>query len=95
MTTITTDNGSELTPRQRAILGLVIHEFIQTAEPVGSRTLVDLYELGVSPATVRNEMKMLEELGFLTHPTHQPAVFPPTKGTVTSSNICCLTPACR
>ena len=58
----------ELTSRQEMILGLVVHEFVRTATPVGSRTLVEKYGLNVSPATVRNEMARLEELGYLTHP---------------------------
>ncbi len=58
----------ELTPRQQMILGLVVREFVHTATPIGSRALVEQYELGVSSATVRNEMALLEELGYLTHP---------------------------
>ncbi|RME82726.1 MAG: heat-inducible transcription repressor HrcA [Caldilineae bacterium] len=64
----TEERNGTLTPRQRIILGLVVQEFINTAEPVGSRYLVEHYDLKVSPATVRNEMKRLEELGYLTHP---------------------------
>ncbi|HEC33194.1 MAG TPA: heat-inducible transcription repressor HrcA [Chloroflexi bacterium] len=58
----------ELTPRQQTILGLVVQQFVETATPVGSRALVERYGLNVSPATVRNEMALLEELGYLTHP---------------------------
>lgn len=60
--------GGKLTPRQETILELIIREFVSTAEPVGSRKLVETYGLDVSPATVRNEMKRLEQLGYLTHP---------------------------
>ncbi len=49
-------------------MGLVIREYIASGIPVGSRAILDRYELGVSPATIRNEMAALEELGFLTHP---------------------------
>jgi len=59
---------SELTPRQQMILGLVVREYVRSATPVGSRTLVEKYGLGISPATVRNEMARMEELGYLTHP---------------------------
>jgi heat-inducible transcriptional repressor len=59
---------TDLTPRQRAILGLVVREYIREAAPVGSRLLVERYNLGVSSATVRNEMARMEELGYLTHP---------------------------
>jgi len=58
----------ELTDRQKTILGLVIQEYVQEASPIGSQALVERYELGVSSATVRNELARLEELGYLTHP---------------------------
>lgn len=58
----------DLTPRQQWILELVVREFVQTGAPVASRTLVEKYGLDISPATVRNEMARLEELGYLTHP---------------------------
>lgn len=51
--------------RQQEILNLIIQEYIKTAEPVGSRFLVENYNLGVSPATVRNEMAELENEGYL------------------------------
>jgi len=60
--------ASELNDRQRAVLGLVVKQYIETAQPVGSKAVVDQYGLGVSPATIRNEMALLEELGYLTHP---------------------------
>ncbi len=60
--------GGKLTPRQETILELIIREFVTSAEPVGSRRLVEAYGLDVSPATVRNEMKRLEQMGYLTHP---------------------------
>lgn len=58
----------ELNERKLKILQAIIGDFITTAEPVGSRTLSKKYDLGVSPATIRNEMADLEEMGFLTHP---------------------------
>ena len=58
----------ELSARRRTVMGLVIREYIASGVPVGSRAILDRYELGVSPATIRNEMAALEELGFLTHP---------------------------
>lgn len=57
-----------LTERRQTILKLVIQEFVDTATPVASETLVRKYRLPVSSATVRNDMAVLEELGFLTHP---------------------------
>lgn len=58
----------ELSERKLRILQAIIDDFIFSAEPVGSRTLSKKYDLGISPATIRNEMADLEELGYLTHP---------------------------
>lgn len=58
----------DLSERKLKILQAIIADFIRTAEPVGSRTLSKNYDLGISPATIRNEMSDLEELGYLTHP---------------------------
>lgn len=58
----------ELNDRKLRILQAIISDFILTAEPVGSRTLSRKYDMGVSPATIRNEMSDLEEMGYLTHP---------------------------
>lgn len=58
----------DLTERQRQILKSIIEEYMNTAEPVGSETLEKKYNLGVSPATLRNEMVRLTELGFLKKP---------------------------
>ncbi len=54
--------------RKLAILKLIIDDFINTAQPVGSRTIAKKYELGISSATIRNEMADLEDLGYLTQP---------------------------
>lgn len=58
----------DLNERKLRILQAIIGDFIRTGEPVGSRTLSKKFELGVSPATIRNEMSDLEDMGFLTHP---------------------------
>ncbi len=58
----------ELTERQKLVLTLVIHEYIRTATPVGSQHVVDHYHLDLSPATVRNEMAVLTESGYLRQP---------------------------
>ena len=55
----------ELNPREREILHAVVRNYITTAEPVGSRTVVKRYDMGLSAATVRNVMADLEELGYL------------------------------
>jgi heat-inducible transcriptional repressor len=59
---------NELTERQKLILALVIRDYIETAQPVGSQHLVDSYSLNVSSATVRNEMMALTEMGYLRQP---------------------------
>jgi heat-inducible transcriptional repressor len=58
----------ELSERQKLILTLVVHEYARTADPVGSKTLVDQYKLDMSSATIRNEMGMLTEQGYLRQP---------------------------
>jgi heat-inducible transcriptional repressor len=58
----------DLTDRQRLILSLVIHEYIQTATPVGSKHMVDQYHLDYSSATVRNDLAELTEMGYLRQP---------------------------
>jgi heat-inducible transcriptional repressor len=55
----------ELNERERLILHAVVHSYITTAEPVGSRTVVKRFGMDLSPATVRNVMADLEELGYL------------------------------
>lgn len=56
---------NDLTPRQINILKKIIEEYIETAEPVGSESLDKKFNLGVSPATLRNEMAELTDRGFL------------------------------
>ena len=57
-----------LSERQKLILALVIRDYIDTAQPVGSQRLVDHFSLDVSSATVRNEMVALTEMGYLRQP---------------------------
>lgn len=59
--------GAELTPRQRAVLELIVHEYVQSGRAVGSKTLVERYPIGVSSATIRNEMAELEAAGYISH----------------------------
>ncbi|NLA70625.1 MAG: heat-inducible transcription repressor HrcA [Clostridiales bacterium] len=58
----------DLSLRQMQILQAIINDYVQTAEPVGSRAIAKKHDFGISPATIRNEMSDLEELGYLTHP---------------------------
>src|SRR5256712_6177743 len=57
-----------LTDRERAVLEAVIETYVQTAEPAGSRRIAQRYQLGLSPATIRNTMSDLEDKGYLYHP---------------------------
>ncbi len=70
----------ELGDRKLKILQAIIKDFITTAEPVGSRTLAKKYDLGISSATIRNEMSDLEELGFLEQPHTSAGRVPSDKG---------------
>ncbi|HEV8373371.1 MAG TPA: heat-inducible transcriptional repressor HrcA [Actinomycetota bacterium] len=69
-----------LDERKARLLRVVVHEFIHTAEPVGSKTLTDRYSLGVSPATIRNELAVLEEQGYLSHPHTSAGRVPTDRG---------------
>ncbi|CAB1129636.1 Heat-inducible transcription repressor HrcA [Candidatus Hydrogenisulfobacillus filiaventi] len=66
--------------RKRRVLQALVTDYIATAEPVGSRTLVRKYGLGVSSATVRNEMADLEEAGYLEQPHTSAGRIPSDKG---------------
>ena len=57
-----------LNERKKKILQIIIEDYISSAEPVGSRTIARKYGLGLSPATIRNEMSDLELLGYLEQP---------------------------
>ncbi|MEO0970747.1 MAG: heat-inducible transcriptional repressor HrcA, partial [Cyanobacteria bacterium J06639_18] len=58
----------QLNDRQQHILWATIRHYIATAEPVGSKTLVEEFDLGVSSATIRNVMVVLEKSGLLYQP---------------------------
>jgi len=68
----------KLPERQEHILGLIIREYIETVAPISSKALVEKYNLGVSSATVRNEMVVLTEQGYLRQP-HTSAGREPTE----------------
>jgi heat-inducible transcriptional repressor len=60
--------GEALSEREHIVLEAVIRTYVETAEPAGSRTVARRFNLGISPATVRNTMSDLEEKGYLFHP---------------------------
>jgi heat-inducible transcriptional repressor len=69
-----------LARRKMSILGTVVYEYIATGEPVGSATLTQKYNLGVSPATVRAEMASLEDEGYLDQPHTSAGRVPSDRG---------------
>src|SRR5215208_3391552 len=66
--------------RRLAVLRAIVEDYVATEEPVGSRALVERHQLGVSPATVRNDMAALEEEGFITQPHTSAGRVPTDKG---------------
>ncbi len=69
-----------LSDRKLKILEAIITDYIETAEPIGSRTIAKKYDLGISPATVRNEMSDLEEMGLIEQPHTSAGRIPSDKG---------------
>lgn len=69
-----------LDERKRRILRAIIDDYIDTAEPIGSRTIARKHELGLSSATIRNEMADLEEMGYLAQPHTSAGRVPSDKG---------------
>jgi heat-inducible transcriptional repressor len=66
--------------RRLAVLRAIVEDYVSTQEPVGSKTLVERHGLGVSPATVRNDMAALEEEGLITQPHTSAGRIPTDKG---------------
>src|SRR5690606_11589745 len=58
---------NRLTDRQQGVLRLIVHEYVLSGRPVGSKLLSERYAIGVSPATIRNEMAELEAVGYVEH----------------------------
>ncbi|OEF96937.1 heat-inducible transcriptional repressor HrcA [Vulcanibacillus modesticaldus] len=69
-----------LSERQKLILSAVVDNYIQSAEPIGSRSIAKRNDIGFSPATIRNEMADLEEMGFLIQPHTSAGRIPSNKG---------------
>lgn len=70
----------EIDERKIRILQAIVNDYINTAEPVGSRTIAKKYNLGVSSATIRNEMSDLEEMGYLEQLHSSSGRIPSNKG---------------
>lgn len=69
-----------LSERRGAILRLIISDYVQSAQPIGSEALVKLHGLKMSSATIRNEMARLEDAGYITHPHTSAGRVPSDRG---------------
>jgi len=69
-----------LDDRKLAVLRAIVEDYVSTNEPVGSKNLVDRHSLDVSPATIRNDMAVLEEQGFIVQPHTSAGRVPTDKG---------------
>ena len=66
--------------RKLEVLRAIVEDYVATEEPVGSKSLAERHALGVSPATIRNDMALLEEEGFITQPHTSAGRVPTDKG---------------
>src|SRR4030043_1137555 len=69
-----------LTERQRLILALIIHTYVDTAQPVGSKAIMERYKLDTSSATIRNDMVKLTGAGYLRQPYTSAGRIPTEEG---------------
>src|SRR5690606_17996961 len=76
------DEGGDtvLDDRKLAVLRAIVEDYVSTNEPVGSKALVERHKLGVSPATIRNDMVALEEQGYIAQPHTSAGRVPTAKG---------------
>ena len=72
--------SSTMASRQLEILKAIVDEYVATEEPVGSKTIASRAGLGISPATIRNEMAVLEDAGLITQPHTSAGRIPTNKG---------------
>ena len=70
----------KLDRRRLDVLRAIVEDYVATQEPVGSKALVDRHNLGVSPATIRNDMALLEEEGYIHQPHTSAGRVPTDKG---------------
>src|SRR5438876_11863932 len=69
-----------LDDRKLDVLRAIVEDFVSTNEPVGSKSLVERHHLGVSPATIRNDMAVLEDEGYIAQPHTSAGRVPTDKG---------------
>ena len=70
----------ELTPRQEKILNIIVRDYVSSVMPVSSERVLQDLGLAISSATVRNDMAVLEEMGYISHPHTSAGRLPTTKG---------------
>src|SRR5512136_638848 len=70
----------ELTPRQEKILNIIVRDYVSSVMPVSSERVLQDLGLSISSATVRNDMAVLEEMGYIDHPHTSAGRIPTTKG---------------
>src|SRR4051794_38575247 len=66
--------------RRLEVLRAIVQDYVSTNDPVGSKALAERHDLGVSPATIRNDMAVLEEQGYITQPHTSAGRVPTDKG---------------
>lgn len=81
--------------RRFEVLRAIVADFVATKEPIGSKTLVERHNLGVSSATVRNDMAVLEAEGYITQPHTSSGRPPPRRATANSSTGSTTSSGCR
>ena len=69
-----------MSSRRLEILRAIVDEYVATQEPVGSKSIADRHGLGISPATIRNEMAVLEDEGLITQPHTSAGRIPTDRG---------------
>lgn len=74
-----------LSERRLEVLRAIVQDYVGTEEPVGSKALTERHRLGVSPATVRNDMAVLEDEGYIAQPHTSATASPRTRATASSS----------
>ena len=77
---LTPKGAKAMDERKKRVLNAIINDYIANAEPVGSRTITKRYDLGVSPATIRNEMSDLTDEGYIEQPHTSAGRIPSAKG---------------
>ena len=82
-------------PRRMVVLRAIVEDYIRSQEPIGSAALTKKHDLGVSSATIRNDMASLEEEGYLIQPHTSSGRIPTEKGARESRRSCPDPSACR